>query len=77
VVDGSVDRTHAREGLLVHDQLLSIPTTQTKLGGVCRRMVYTLIGQGEIIRVKVGSRAFVTESSVDSYITRLTEAAPS
>jgi hypothetical protein len=48
-----------------------------KLGGVCRRMVYTLIDQREITRVKVGSRAFVLESSVDSYIVRLAEAAPS
>ncbi|OBH51287.1 helix-turn-helix domain-containing protein [Mycobacterium sp. E2479] len=68
---------YAREGLLVHDQLLSIPTTQTRLGGVCRRMVYTLIEQGQIKRVKVGSRAFITESSVDSYIARLTETAAS
>lgn len=54
--------------------LLSIPDAQVSLGGVSRTMIYQLIQRGEIVKVNVGRRGFITRKSLDAYIDRLTAA---
>jgi excisionase family DNA binding protein len=44
------------------------------LGGLSRRQVYRLIDQGELCRVKIGSRLFITRDSIEGYVERLTRA---
>lgn len=48
-----------------------IPTAQAKLGGIGRTKLYDLFDQGELVRVNIGRRAFVTQSSIDAYLSRL------
>ena len=43
-------------------------------GGICKVGLYKLINQGELTRVHVGARAFITQSSIQDYIRRLAEA---
>ncbi|AYE95811.1 excisionase [Mycobacterium paragordonae] len=58
------------------DQLLiSIAPGVTDALGVSRRAVYRLINEGELTRVKIGTRALVTSSSVRDYVDRLTATA--
>ena len=54
---------------------MSIPETRHILGDVGRTKVYGLMDNGELERVKVGSRAFVTSLSIDRYLDRLSDAA--
>ncbi|QSN55084.1 Helix-turn-helix domain [Mycobacteroides abscessus subsp. abscessus] len=54
--------------------LLSIPDAQVSLGGIGRTMIYQLIQRGEIAKVNVGRRGFITRKSLDAYIDRLTVA---
>lgn len=53
-------------------KLVTIPDTGRELGGVCRSRVYKLVDERELIRVKIGSRAFITRASIDAYLSRLT-----
>ena len=46
------------------DALKLVPVGQTKL--------YDLMNSGEITRIKIGRRSFVTSDSIDSFIDRLT-----
>lgn len=48
--------------------LYSIPETQHKLGGVCRPVVNGMMQRGEIDRVVIGRRVFVTAASIDRFI---------
>lgn len=52
-----------------------IPVAQAKLGGIGRTKLYDLFSQGELVRVNIGRRAFVTQASIDSYLSRLANAA--
>jgi hypothetical protein len=52
-------------------RLVSIPDTRRVLGGIGQTMVYELIKQGEIVKVNIGSRGFVTSESLDAYLDRL------
>lgn len=59
----------------MNDRLISIDDTRNGyLGGICKVGLYKLINQGELTRVHVGARAFITESSIQCYIRRLAEA---
>jgi excisionase family DNA binding protein len=50
--------------------LIPIPTACNMLGGITRPTVYNLINAGELHRVKIGKRAFITSASIDAYVER-------
>jgi predicted DNA-binding transcriptional regulator AlpA len=45
------------------------------LGGIGRTTVYELIKRGELVKVNIGRRGFVTSESLAAYVDRLTAAA--
>ena len=47
----------------------------TELLGVGSVTVYRLINEGELVRVKIGSRTFITRQSIDAYVERLVTSA--
>ncbi|MFL0288797.1 helix-turn-helix domain-containing protein [Mycobacterium sp. SMC-21] len=51
--------------------LISIADAQKRMGGLSRGMVYRLINAGEINRVNIGSRVFVTTESLVAYLDRI------
>jgi len=57
------------------DDLLLIPieAARNRLGGISRTMVYELINRGEIIKVNIGKRGFITSESIAAYVDRLTQ----
>lgn len=55
-------------------QLLTpIPDVQRRLGDLGLTTTYKLIKQGDLVKVNIGRRAFVTTKSLESYVERLTE----
>ena len=54
------------------EALNSIAAVRERAGGLSRSMVYRLIRDGELQRVKVGTRSFITESSLQAFFERLT-----
>jgi excisionase family DNA binding protein len=50
--------------------LIPIPDSCAMLGGITRPTLYDLINGGEIDRVKIGKRAFITAASIDAYVER-------
>ncbi len=55
--------------------LVPIPDTCSKLGGVSRTTVYALVNEGELVKVNIGRRGFITAESLAAYVNRLAEAA--
>ncbi len=55
--------------------LIPIPGAQSKLGGVSRTTVYDLVNQGQLVKVNIGRRGFITAKSIAAYVDRLSEAA--
>lgn len=55
--------------------LVPIPDTCTRLGGICRTTVYDLINRGDLIKVNIGKRGFITAESITAYVDRLKAAA--
>ncbi|AZZ82570.1 DNA-binding protein [Gordonia alkanivorans] len=55
------------------NQLVPIADAQSALGGISRSTLYKLIADGEVTRVNIGRRSFVTGDSIDQYIHTLTE----
>lgn len=51
------------------DALITFPEAQVKVP-VGRTKLYKLIAEGELERIKIGSRTFITASSLDLYIER-------
>lgn len=49
--------------------------TRTALGGIGRSTLHLLINDGQLTRVHIGARSFITRASIDAYIARLTAAA--
>ena len=49
-------------------ELLKISDAQAILGGISRPMIYRLVDKGQLTRVKLGSRAFITRASVHGYL---------
>lgn len=45
------------------------------LGGIGRTKFHEVIDNGEIVRVKIGRRGFITAKSLAAYVERLSEAA--
>ena len=58
------------------NRLVSIQEAREKwLGGLGRTTVYQLIEQGELTKVNIGRRSFITTNSIAAYLDRLSEAA--
>jgi predicted DNA-binding transcriptional regulator AlpA len=55
--------------------LMALPDAQEILGGTSRSTIYELIGRGELIKVNIGRRAFITSESIEKYVQRLSEGA--
>jgi hypothetical protein len=55
--------------------LVSIPDTRKALGGIGRTTIYDLINRGELVKVNIGTRGFITAKSLAAYVDRITEAA--
>jgi predicted DNA-binding transcriptional regulator AlpA len=55
--------------------LIPIPTVCEELGGVSRPTVYALVNRGELVKVNIGRRGFITGESLAAYVNRLSEAA--
>lgn len=59
----------------IERRLLSIPEARSELGGIGHTTIYDLIARGELVKVNIGRRAFVTAESIAAYVDRLSEAA--
>ncbi|MEE2852237.1 MAG: hypothetical protein VX424_06235 [Actinomycetota bacterium] len=59
-----------------HPRLL-YPVRQARemLGGIGHSKTYELFKSGDLIKVNIGRRAFVTAESITAYVERLTKAA--
>ena len=55
--------------------LVPIPDVCSELGGVSRTTVYDLANRGELVKVNIGRRGFITGESLAAYVNRLSEAA--
>lgn len=53
--------------------LVPIDETMSTLGNIGRTTLYGLIDAGEVQRVKIGRRAFITARSLAAYVDRLTQ----
>ncbi len=59
-------------------RLVPMPASQEVLGGIGRTKLYELVSEGEITKVNIGSRSFITAESLEKYLDRLvTEASDS
>lgn len=58
------------------DQLL-VPYDKAlvKLGGIGRTTLWELVGRGDLVKVNIGRRGFITAKSLEAYVDRLSEAA--
>lgn len=52
-------------------RLVDIPEARHLLGGIGRTTIYELVKQGEIVKVNLGRRAFITSESLEAYVDRL------
>jgi hypothetical protein len=41
------------------------------LGGIGHTTIYELVNRGEIMKVNIGRRGFITSESLDAYVNRL------
>jgi predicted DNA-binding transcriptional regulator AlpA len=57
----------------IRNRLLPIPEAREILGGIGHTTIYQLIKNGEIIKVNLGRRGFVTSESIEAFLVRLTE----
>lgn len=54
-------------------RLVSIAEARALLGGIGHTTIYELIKRGEITKVNIGRRGFITSESLAAYVDRLTE----
>lgn len=54
--------------------LLPYDEAMHMLGDIGRTTLYELFGRGELVRVNIGRRGFVTAKSVAAYVDRLSKA---
>jgi len=52
-------------------RLVSLTDSRRALGGIGRTKLYELVGDGQITKVNVGSRSFITADSLERYLDRL------
>ena len=55
--------------------LHSIESAREILGNVGRTKIYELINEGKFKKVKIGTRSFITDRSIRTYVRELEEAA--
>ena len=55
----------------VNKRLLPMPDTMRALGGIGRTKLYELVNDGDITKVNIGSRSFITAESLEAYLERL------
>ena len=55
--------------------LVPYDEARRKLGDIGRTTMYELFERGELVRVNIGRRGFVTAKSLAAYVDRLSEAA--
>jgi excisionase family DNA binding protein len=48
---------------------------QAELGDISRTTVYELIKSGDLVKVNIGRRGFITRASLEAYVDRLSRAA--
>ncbi|MBN3458804.1 DNA-binding protein [Mycobacterium sp. DSM 3803] len=51
--------------------LVPIREARAHLGGIGATKLYDLIGKGELTKVNIGRRGFITARSLDEYVDRL------
>jgi hypothetical protein len=56
-------------------RLVSIPEAREILGGIGHTTMYELIKRGEVLKVNIGRRGFITSESLAAYLDRITVAA--
>ncbi|WP_096905549.1 AlpA family transcriptional regulator [Dietzia sp. WMMA184] len=56
--------------------LATIDEARTALGGIGRSTLYKLVQNGELTKVSIGRRGFITIDSIDAYVDRLRGTAP-
>jgi hypothetical protein len=59
----------------IQRRLVSIPDARSELGGIGHTTMYDLIKRGEVVKVNIGRRSFVTAESLEALVDRLSEAA--
>lgn len=55
--------------------LVPIPEAGERLGGIGNTTVYELVNRGELVKVNIGRRGFITAESIAAYVDRLRQAA--
>jgi excisionase family DNA binding protein len=55
----------------IRPKLVDIRETMTQIPVKSRTTVYELVDRRELVAVKVGSRTFITQESIDAFIDRL------
>jgi hypothetical protein len=55
--------------------LIPYDDARIALGGIGRTTLYELIDSGQIVRVNIGRRGFITAKSLAAYVDSLSEAA--
>jgi hypothetical protein len=55
--------------------LVPIPEAGERLGGIGNTTVYDLVNRGELVKVNIGRRGFITAESIGAYVDRLRQAA--
>lgn len=52
-------------------RIVPIQEARCALGGIGRTTLYELVKQGEIVKVNIGTRGFITAESLAAYLDRL------
>ena len=55
--------------------LVPVSDTMEVLGGIGRTKLYDLVNLGQLTKVNIGSRSFITAESLEAYLERLVEGA--
>lgn len=64
----------------MHDKfrpLVPVPEAMETLGGIGRTKFYDVVNAGELVKVNIGSRSFITAESLAAYLERLVSGARS
>ncbi|MCF6391042.1 helix-turn-helix domain-containing protein [Mycobacterium sp. MBM] len=54
---------------------MPIPEARYALGDIGRTTLYEMIARGDIVKVNIGRRGFITAESLGEYVDRLTASA--
>ena len=76
--DASGGTRKESEGSMSSTTKLLVPIPEARrdwLGGIGNTTIYDLINKGELVKVNIGRRAFVTAESLAAFVDRLTEVA--